>query len=197
MKFEITPMQAEDWPAVEAIYHEGIASGNATFEIESPGWERWNANHHTHSRLVARTESEIVGWAALSRLSPRQVYAGVAEVSIYVASGAGERVSATHFCKLSSNRPTAMALGLYRPAFSPRTRSASLYTIHAVSGKSAGSKRSRTSPADGETSFSLNAAVRLQECETGLNLQPQRLVRLRASQPLTRAFATVSLGGIQ
>src|SRR5262250_2184041 len=88
MKFEIRSMQAEDWSAVEAIYLAGIATGNATLETESPGWERWNANHHTHSRLVARTESEIVGWAALSRVSIRQAYAGVAEVSIYVASGA-------------------------------------------------------------------------------------------------------------
>jgi phosphinothricin acetyltransferase len=88
MAFLITPMQAEDWPAVEAIYKEGIATGNATFETESPAWEKWNANHHQHSRLVARTEDNIVAWAALSRVSARQVYAGVAEVSIYVAASA-------------------------------------------------------------------------------------------------------------
>ena len=81
-------MQAEDWPAVEVIYREGIAAGNATFETESPGWEKWNANHHQHSRLVVRTEANIVGWAALSRVSTRPVYAGVAEVSIYVAASA-------------------------------------------------------------------------------------------------------------
>jgi phosphinothricin acetyltransferase len=86
MKFEITPMQAEDWPAVETIYREGIATGNATFETEPPGWEKWSANHHQHSRLVARTGSAVVAWAALSRVSTRQVYAGVAEVSIYVAA---------------------------------------------------------------------------------------------------------------
>jgi L-amino acid N-acyltransferase YncA len=88
MKFEITPMQAEDWPAVEGIYREGIATGNATFETESPGWEKWNANHHQHSRLVARTENRVVAWAALSPVSTRQVYAGVAEISIYVAAAA-------------------------------------------------------------------------------------------------------------
>src|SRR5215475_633513 len=88
MKFEIRPMQAEDWPAVETIYRQGIATGNATFETESPGWEKWNANHHTHSRLVARTEKGVVAWAGLARVSARQVYAGVAEVSIYVAANA-------------------------------------------------------------------------------------------------------------
>jgi phosphinothricin acetyltransferase len=88
MAFLITPMRAEDWPAVEAIYKEGIATGSATFETESPGWEKWNANHHQHSRLVLRTDDLIVAWAALSRVSTREVYAGVAEVSIYVATSA-------------------------------------------------------------------------------------------------------------
>jgi L-amino acid N-acyltransferase YncA len=88
MTFEITPMLAEDWPAVEAIYLEGISTGNATFETESPGWEKWNASHHQHSRLVARTAGKVPAWAALSRVSMRRVYAGVAEVSIYVASSA-------------------------------------------------------------------------------------------------------------
>lgn len=88
MAFLIAPMQAEDWPAVVAIYQEGIATGNATFETESPGWERWNASHHQHSRLLARIEDTIVAWAALSHVSTRQVYAGVAEVSIYVAASA-------------------------------------------------------------------------------------------------------------
>jgi phosphinothricin acetyltransferase len=88
MAILIAPMQAEDWPAVEAIYQEGIATGNATFETESPGWEKWNANHYEHSRLVARTGDDVIGWAALSRVSTRRVYAGVAEVSIYVAASA-------------------------------------------------------------------------------------------------------------
>lgn len=85
MNFIITPMRPEDWSAVEQIYLEGIATGNATFETASPGWEKWNANHHAHSRLVARDERSTLGWAALSPVSARSVYAGVAEVSIYVA----------------------------------------------------------------------------------------------------------------
>lgn len=77
-----------DWPAVERIYLDGIATGNATFETESPGWEKWNASHHLHSRLIARDGATIGGWAALSPVSARRVYAGVAEVSVYVAASA-------------------------------------------------------------------------------------------------------------
>jgi phosphinothricin acetyltransferase len=86
--FRIIAMRPEDWGAVEEIYREGIATGNATFEIESPGWETWSAKHHSHSRLVARDERRILAWAALSPVSARRVYAGVAEVSIYVADSA-------------------------------------------------------------------------------------------------------------
>lgn len=81
-------MQPSDWPLVEAIYAEGIATGNATFESESPGWEAWDSRHHPHSRLVARSWDCVLGWAALSPVSVRKVYAGVAEVSVYVASAA-------------------------------------------------------------------------------------------------------------
>ncbi len=81
-------MRPEHWPAVEKIYLEGIAGGNATFETDSPGWDNWSARHHGHSRLVASDGQRIVGWAALSPVSTRRVYAGVAEVSIYVAKAA-------------------------------------------------------------------------------------------------------------
>ena len=91
MNFIITPKQPQDWPAVEEIYRQGIATGNATFETESPGWEKWNASHQQHPRLVVRDEDDVVSWAALSPVSARRVYAGVAEVSIYVAATARGR----------------------------------------------------------------------------------------------------------
>ncbi|HZP64204.1 MAG TPA: GNAT family N-acetyltransferase [Terriglobales bacterium] len=84
MNFEIVPMQDADWPAVREIYSQGIATGNATFETDIPAWEKWNAGHHQHSRLIARDGARNLGWAALGPVSPRRVYAGVAEVSIYV-----------------------------------------------------------------------------------------------------------------
>jgi len=77
-------MRADDWPAVRAIYLEGIATGNATFETEAPPWETWDEKHLPKPRLVFRDEGRVAGWAALSRVSARACYAGVAEVSVYV-----------------------------------------------------------------------------------------------------------------
>jgi phosphinothricin acetyltransferase len=81
-------MTADDWPGVRAIYLEGIATGDATFETAGPEWPEWDARHLPHSRLAARQAGDILGWAALSPVSSRPVYRGVAEVSIYVAARA-------------------------------------------------------------------------------------------------------------
>ena len=72
------------WPEVRAVYQEGVASGDATFETEAPEWERWDASHLRACRLVALTGGRVAGWAALSPVSTRKVYAGVAEVSVNV-----------------------------------------------------------------------------------------------------------------
>ncbi len=88
MDFAIENMRREDWDAVREIYLEGIRTGNATFESRSPEWEQWDAAHLKSPRLVARSGSEILGWAALSPVSSRCVYAGVAEASVYVAERA-------------------------------------------------------------------------------------------------------------
>lgn len=81
-------MTPGDWPAVRAIYEEGIATGNATFEQSAPPWEKWNAGHLLSCRLVARSGGEVLGWAALSPVSGRCVYSGVSEASVYVAERA-------------------------------------------------------------------------------------------------------------
>jgi len=88
MDFQITPMQPEDWLAVRAIYGEGIATGNATFETDLPDWEKWDSGHRRDCRLVARNREQVFGWGALSPVSMRRVYSGVAEVSVYVAATA-------------------------------------------------------------------------------------------------------------
>ena len=89
MPFSIAVMSSADWDRVRAIYLEGIATGQATFETEAPSWEAWDAGHHPFARLVARSDDgTVVGWAALSPVSRRRCYAGVAEVSVYVAAGA-------------------------------------------------------------------------------------------------------------
>jgi L-amino acid N-acyltransferase YncA len=91
MPVTIAALTAADWPWVRAIYLEGIATGNATFERAAPEWERWDAGHLAVCRLAARAEGVPLGWAALSRISVRAVYAGVAEVSVYVAAAARGR----------------------------------------------------------------------------------------------------------
>jgi L-amino acid N-acyltransferase YncA len=88
MNFTIAAMNGDDRDAVLDIYRQGIATGNATFETETPSWEKWSAGHLTHSRIVARDGSTVHGWAALSPVSGRCVYGGVAEVSVYIAANA-------------------------------------------------------------------------------------------------------------
>jgi L-amino acid N-acyltransferase YncA/regulator of sirC expression with transglutaminase-like and TPR domain len=84
----IENMVPEDWPDVSSIFLEGIATGVATFETLPPNWETWDREHLPFCRLVARHGGQIAGWAALSRRSRRSAYAGVAELSIYVAAWA-------------------------------------------------------------------------------------------------------------
>lgn len=81
-------MKPLHWGSVERIYLEGIATGQATFQTTAPPWEEWDQSHTTNCRLVALHENEVVGWAALTPVSGRCVYAGVAEVSVYVAEQA-------------------------------------------------------------------------------------------------------------
>ncbi|MBN1995191.1 MAG: N-acetyltransferase [Anaerolineae bacterium] len=78
----------EDWPTVQAIYREGLDTGQATFETKVPDWAAWDKNHLPDCRLVAKSNGLVVGWAALSPVSRRFVYRGVAEVSIYLAAAA-------------------------------------------------------------------------------------------------------------
>ena len=90
-------MTSSDWDTVKVIYEEGIATGNATFQQSAPTWEEWDNSHLAHSRLVAKDGDNIVGWAALTPVSGRCVYAGVAEVSVYVSdkargNGLGKRL---------------------------------------------------------------------------------------------------------
>ena len=101
MEFRIIPMSGELWPAVREIYRQGIETGNATFATETPDWAEWNSTHRRDCRLVAiegidkeqaaplpLNKPTVLGWAALRPVSTRQVYRGVAEVSVYVAAAA-------------------------------------------------------------------------------------------------------------
>ena len=80
----IDALQPADWDQVRSIYLEGIETGQATFETEAPDWEKWDAGHLHVCRWVARADEVVLGWAVLSPVSSRPVYAGVAESSLYV-----------------------------------------------------------------------------------------------------------------
>lgn len=86
MGIEVRALAAVDWESVRCIYLEGIVTGQASFETEAPTWEQWNHAHLPAPRLVALANEKVLGWAALSAVSARLVYAGVAEVSVYVSS---------------------------------------------------------------------------------------------------------------
>jgi L-amino acid N-acyltransferase YncA len=88
-------LRSDDWPEVARAFEEGIATGNATFETDVPSWEAWDAAHLDEHRFVAEREGHVVGWVALLPVSPRRCYAGVAEISEYVAADArGQGVGA-------------------------------------------------------------------------------------------------------
>jgi len=91
MTYVIDEMTPGDWEQVRAIYLEGIESGNSTFETDAPSWERWDQEHHPFGRLVMRDADQIIGWAALAAVSKRNVYRGVAEVTVYVTESARGR----------------------------------------------------------------------------------------------------------
>lgn len=93
MEIAVKPLQKTDWGAVSKIYSEGIATGVATFETECPNWDEWDTKYLSSCRTVAVVKNGVVGFAVLSQVSKRQVYRGVAEVSVYVSNGfKGKRI---------------------------------------------------------------------------------------------------------
>ncbi len=86
LDFALLPMQSVDYPSVSRIFTQGIESGNATYDTSAAVWEDWDAKHLLHSRWVVKSvdEGSVLGWAALSPVSSRVVFSGVAELSIYV-----------------------------------------------------------------------------------------------------------------
>lgn len=81
---KIIPLESTHWDEVKEIYQEGIETGEATFETNSPSWKEWDNSHHSFCRFVILDSNKVAGWAALLPVSKREVYRGVAEVSIYI-----------------------------------------------------------------------------------------------------------------
>ena len=87
----VRPLLHSDWPAVAAIFAEGIATGDATFETTVPAWDEWDTRHLADHRFVAEIDGEVAGWIAVVPYSSRAVYRGVGEESVYVAARARGR----------------------------------------------------------------------------------------------------------
>ena len=87
-EISIDALTAADWPAARAVHEEGIATGSSTFETSAPEWDEWDEHHLRKPRLAARRAGELLGWAALSAVSDRCAYDGVAEASVYVSEAA-------------------------------------------------------------------------------------------------------------
>ncbi|GIQ61295.1 phosphinothricin N-acetyltransferase [Flavobacterium collinsii] len=81
---EIRKLSAKHWDQVKIIYQKGIDTGNATFQTSAPSWEDWDNSHLASCRITMQKDGKVIGWAALTPVSSRCVYAGVAEVSVYV-----------------------------------------------------------------------------------------------------------------
>jgi phosphinothricin acetyltransferase len=127
----IDAMAAEDWPLILAIYEQGIATGNATFETSVPEWESWDAKHLPNCRLVARHGTDVLGWAALTHVSSRPAYRGVAEVSVYVAGSArGQRIGSTLLSALVEASEAAGIWTLQAGILSENTVSLRLHENH-------------------------------------------------------------------
>jgi L-amino acid N-acyltransferase YncA len=126
---EIRAMQPDDWPAVREIYEQGIATKQATFETAAPSWEEWDAGHLVDLRLVAEEDGKVVGWAALSPVSRRACYAGVAEESVYVAERArGRGVGSALLARLLADADDAGFWTIQTSIFPENAASIALHT---------------------------------------------------------------------
>ncbi len=131
MEYVIDIMKLEDWQQVRSIYIEGIRTGNSTFEADAPDWDKWDSTHLREHRLVVRNGDRILAWAALSQVSNRCVYSGVAELSLYVAAAhRGEGVGSALLEAIINSTEKGGLWTLQGGIFPENTRSLDLVKQH-------------------------------------------------------------------
>ena len=125
---KIDSLTKKHWQEVAAIYQEGIDTKNATFETKPPTWKDWNESHHQYSRFVAIESERVLGWCALSPVSERWAYRGVAEVSIYVSlQNLGKRIGSLLMKELIKSSEKNGVWTLYSSLFSENIASVQLH----------------------------------------------------------------------
>jgi len=140
-------MRPDDWPSVSRIYAEGIATGMATFEKEVPPYASWDAAHLPACRLVATGRGNILGWAALSPVSGRCVYQGVAELSVYVGAAARGKGVATLL--MQTLIPASEAIGIWTLQSGIFPKNLASIRLHESSGFRLLGRRERIAKRDG------------------------------------------------
>ncbi len=127
----VESLQECHWEEVRKIYLEGIGTKNATFETETPSWEEWNQSHHLHSRFVVVENGNVIGWVAISKVSKRYAYRGVAEVSVYVSlDHLGKGIGTTLMKNLIQSSEKQGIWTLYSSLFPENRGSIALHTKH-------------------------------------------------------------------
>jgi L-amino acid N-acyltransferase YncA len=124
----IRAFSGHDWAAVGDIYDQGLRTRNATFETQVPDYETWIKKFHSHLLWVAVIDDVVVGWAGLQPMSPRKVYEGVVEVTIYIdASHAGKGIGRSLMNHLIDESEKAGIWTLYASIFPENTASIRLH----------------------------------------------------------------------
>jgi phosphinothricin acetyltransferase len=145
---DIRSMTPDDWDAVRRIYAEGIATGNATFETQTPEWEAWDQARRSDCRLVICDDTgEVIGFAALSPTSSRPAYAGVAEHSIYIAASA--RGTGAGTALMQALIDAAEAAGIWTLQSSIFPENAASYALHMRCGFRVVGRREHIAQRDG------------------------------------------------
>lgn len=131
VEIKIQEMTLESWDEVVRVYEAGIATGNATFQTEAPDWDSWDKAHRKDCRLTAVVDNQVVGWAALSNVSGRCVFSGVAEVSLYVdtdyrGKGVGDKLLVSLIKESEANGIWTLSAGI----FPENTASINLHQKH-------------------------------------------------------------------